>query len=120
MFKSRPEGRKVEHSRVAIQTSKADFDELDKQIKDTIRYLTRHKDKLRHIKKFKGIDFVLLDFGIHLRIDKKAILLQSDRFPTALLKLAGELGLDIELSVYTPDVQEILEKRQAKRKRKTK
>ena len=44
IFKSKPNGRKVAHSRVGIETSKADFDNLDKQIKDTIRYLKRHKD----------------------------------------------------------------------------
>lgn len=119
MFKSKPEGRKVEHSRVAIQTSKADFNELDKQIKDTIRYLKKHKDKLTYIKQVKEIDLALLDFGINLRIDRKKVLLQSDRFPNELLKLAGELGLDIELSVYPIDTQSILAKQQAKTKRKS-
>jgi hypothetical protein len=118
-FKSKPEGRKLEHSRIAIQTSKADFDELEKQIKDTIRYLKRHKDKLSYIKQVKEIDLALLDFGINLRIDKKKVLLQSDRFPNELLKLAGELGLDIELSIYPIDVQSILEKRLAKTKTKS-
>jgi hypothetical protein len=78
-FKSKPDGRKVEHSRIAIQTSDADFDELDRQIKETIRYLKRNKDKLSHIKQVKEIDLALLDFGINLRIDKKKVLLQSDR-----------------------------------------
>ena len=103
-FKSKPEGQKVEHSSIAIQTSKANFHELDKQIKDTIRYLKRHKDKLCYIKQFKEIDVALLDFGINLRIDRKKVLLQSDRFPSELLKLAGELGLDIELSIYPIDM----------------
>lgn len=119
MFKSKPEGRKVEYSRVAIQTSKADFNELDKQIKDTIRYLKRHKDKLSHIKQVKEIDFALLDFGINLRIDNEKVHLQSDRFPNELLKMAGELGLDIELSIYPIDIQSILEKQHAKGKRKS-
>lgn len=118
-FKSKPEGKKVEHSRIAIQTSKADFHELNKQIKDTIRYLKRHKDKLSYIKQFKEIDFALLDFGINLRIDRKKVLLQSDRFPSELLKLAGELGLDIELSIYPIDMQSILEKQHAKTKRES-
>jgi len=118
-FKSKPEGTKLEHSRIAIQTSKADWDELDKQIKDTIRYLKRHKDKLCYIKQVKEIDLALLDFGINLRIDRKKVLLQSDRFPSELLKLAGEIGLDIELSIYPIDMQDILEKRHATTKRKS-
>ena len=116
-FKSKPDGRKVEHSRIAIQTSDADFDELDRQIKETIHYLKRKKDKLSHIKQVKEIDLALLDFGINLRIDKKKVLLQSDRFPTELLRLAGEIGLDLELSIYPIDMQDILEKKQTKAKR---
>jgi hypothetical protein len=118
MFKSKPEGRKVEHSRVAIETSKADFNNLEKQIKDTIKYLKRHKDKLKIIKQTKETDLALLDFGINLRIDKKKILLQSDRFPNELLKLAGDIGLDIELSIYPIELQDILQKRASKRKQK--
>ena len=74
-FKSKPDGKKVAHSRIAIQTSKAEFDDLEKQIKDTIRYLKRHKAKLSYIKQVKEIDLALLDFGIKLRIDKKKVLL---------------------------------------------
>lgn len=119
MFKSKPEGRKVEHSSLSIQTSKADWDELDKQINDTIRYLKRHKDKLSYIKEVKEVDFALLDFGINLRIDGKKVIAQSDTFPNALLKLAGEIGLDIELSIYPIDMESILEERHAKTKRKS-
>jgi len=100
MFKSKPESRKLERSRVGIETSKADFDDLDKQIKDTIRYLKKDKEKLCFIKETKGIELAVLDFGIALRIDGKKAGMQSDRFPSELLKLAGEIGLDIELSIY--------------------
>jgi hypothetical protein len=115
-LKSKPDGKKVEHSRISIETSKADFHELEKQIKDTIRYLKRHKDKLSHIEQCSEIDFATLDFGINLRIDRKKVLLQSYRFPNELLTLAGELGLDIELSIYPIDMQGVLEKQHAKTK----
>ena len=114
MFKSKPNGKKLIHSGIGTQTSKADFDNLDKQIKDTIKYLKTHAEKLSIIKQTKEIDFAVLDFGINLRIDKKKILLQSDRFPSELLKLAGDLGLDIELSVYAIEIQDILEKQNRK------
>src|SRR5580704_7678952 len=89
VFKSKPDGNKLVYSRLSVQTSKADFNNLKKQIADSIRYLKRNKDKLSLITKTKGIDFTILDFGINLRIDKKETLLQSDRFPNELLKLAG-------------------------------
>ena len=116
MFKSKPDGRKLAHSQVGIQTSKAGFDNLEKQIKDTTQYLKKHKDKLCHIKTTQGIELALLDFGIALRIDRKKILMQTDRFPNELVKLAGEIGLDIELAIYPVDMQSILEKRQSKKK----
>jgi len=116
MFKSKPEGRKLERSRVGIQTSKAGFDDLDKQVKDTIRYLKRNKEKLSYIKKVKQIELAVLDFGINLQIDRKKILMQSERYPNELLKLAGDIGLDIETSIYPIDLQNILEKRHSKKK----
>ena len=110
-FKSKPDGIKLTHSQVSTQTSKADFNDLDKQIEDTIKYLKRNIDKLNIIHQTKEIDLAVLDFGINLRIDKKKVLLQSDRFPNELLKLAGDIGLGIELSIYPIEVQDILETR---------
>jgi hypothetical protein len=112
-FKAKPDGEKLSRSFLAIETSKADFDNLNIQITDTIRYLKRNKNKLTFLALTKGIDHAILDFGISLRIDKNNILSQSDRFPCELLKLAGNLGIDIELSLYPVDLQEILEKKHA-------
>ena len=118
-FKTKPEGEKLICSTISIQTSKAEFDNLKKQIADTIRYLKRNKDKLSHIGSTKGIEFAVLDFGIDLRIDRKNVLTQSDTFPCELLRLAGDLDLDIELSIYPVDMQTILEKRHSKTKPKS-
>ena len=118
-FRSKPDGKKLEHSILGIQTSKADFNELDKQIKETIRYLKKHKDKLSYIKEVKEIDLALLDFGINLRIDGDKVLMQSDRFPSELLRLAGELRLDIELRIYPIDTQNILKKQKSRTKRRS-
>jgi hypothetical protein len=115
IFKSKPEGEKRAYSLISIQTSKADFNDLKKQIADTIRFLRRNKEKLSHIELTKEIDYAILDFGIMLRIDRKKVLTQSDIFPKSLLKLAGDLGLDIELSIYPTDLQIILEKRNKKK-----
>jgi hypothetical protein len=118
-LKTKPDGEKLSRSSISIQTSKAGFDNLKKQIADTIRYLKRNKDKLAHIGSTKGIEYAVLDFGIDLRIDRKQVLTQSDTFPNELLKLAGDLGLDIELSIYPVDLQTILEKKHSKTKQKS-
>lgn len=116
MFKSKPQGKKLTRSTAAMQTSKAGFEELEKQIKETIRYLSRHKEQLGLIKETKGVDFAFLDFGINLRIDKRKVLMQCEFFPNELLQIAGELGLGVNLSIYPIDLQNTLEKRSKKAK----
>ena len=100
-YDSKPNGLKVEYSAIAIQTSKAGFDDLDQQIIDTLRYLKRNKAKLTRVRKFKNIDIAFLDFGIKLRIDNDKTHLQVDKFPNELLRVAGDIGLDIEISIYS-------------------
>ena len=118
-FKSKPDGEKLTSSSMSIETSKAEFDNFKKQIDDTITFLKRNKEKLGHVALTKGIESAVLNFGIDLRIDKKKVLTQSDTFPSELLKLAGDLGLDIELSIYPVDMQTILEKQHLKTKQKS-
>jgi hypothetical protein len=99
-LKSKPQGRKITHSQIGIQTSKAAFNDLKKQIKDTIRFLKKHKGNLKMIKETDEIDLAFLDFATDLRIDNKKVHFQSVRFPTELLQLAGDIGLELEISVY--------------------
>ena len=110
-FKTKPNSEKLSHSLLSIETSNADFNNLNKQITATVCFLKRNKEKLSHIALTKGIDHAILDFGIDLRIDREKVLYQSDRIPSELLKLAGNLGLDIQLLIYPADMQEILERR---------
>jgi hypothetical protein len=117
-FRTKPDGEKIPYSFIATSTSNAGFDNLPKQITDTIRYLKRNREKLRHISTTKGVQYATLDFGIDLRIDRKKVLTQSEYFPSALVKLAGELGLGIEVSIYPTDLQSILEKRVNKKRSK--
>ena len=118
-LKNKPNGKKMSSSSISIETSKADFDNLKKQIADTIRFLKRNNHKLSYISSTQGIEYAVLDFGIDLRIDRKNIFMQSDTFPNELLKLAGDLSLDIELSIYPVDLQTILEKEYSKTKQKS-
>lgn len=118
-FETKPAGEKLTHSSISLETSKADFNDIKKQIDDTIRFLKINNDKLAHIVSTKGIDKAVLDFGIDLRIDRKKVLIQSDTFPNELLKLAGDLGLDIEFSLYPVDLEAILEKEHTKIKQKS-
>ena len=110
-LKSKPKGDKLSFSLLSIEASKADFSDFKKQVSDTIRYLKRNRGRLAHVNVTKGIDHAVLDFGIDLRIDRENVLYQSDKFPSHLLKLAGELGFDIEISIYPKDMQSILQEK---------
>jgi len=99
-YKSKPDGKLLENSGITIETSSADFDDLTKQIEDTISYLEKHQNSLKHINVFPGIEYAILDFGIKLRIDNENVVIQNDHFPNQLLFLAGTLGLSMQCSIY--------------------
>lgn len=120
VFKTNPNGRKVQTSGMSFCTSNADFDKLSKQIKDTIKYLTKNKLELKKITTNKNVTSSTLDFGIELRMGYNNIALQSDYFPHELLKLAADLKIDIGFSLYPPDLEEQLEAKQAKKKKQSK
>jgi len=92
--------RKLKYSWVSITTSDASFNAFKKQIKDTWQYLKKNKEKLAVISETKGIQYAVLDFGIYLKMDKELVRYQTKYFPEEFVKLCGELGLGIELSIY--------------------
>lgn len=93
----RPNGEKLPYSFLTIETSKADFSNLNKQVKDTVRYLKRHYDQLLCIKETKGIDQISLDFGIDCSNGECTLQIFM---PVELVRLAAEFGIGIQVSVY--------------------
>jgi hypothetical protein len=94
--RSQPNGRRNEQSGVHIVSSDADFDSLPDQITEAIAFLRNNNDQLQRLSGWPGIESLTLDFGIH----RRDATVQCDRFPADLLKLAGDLGIDVELSQY--------------------
>jgi hypothetical protein len=111
LFKLKPNGRKYYDSGMSFSPSKASFDRLDKQIKDTIRFLQKHNKSLKKLTTNKDTDSSVIDFGIYLRMGYNNIIAQSDYFPSELLKLAGDLKIDLGLSLYPPLQDEQMKKR---------
>ena len=91
------------YSVLGFTTSEAGFEEFDKQVSETINYLEKNKFALNHINSFEGIEYATIDFGIDSLIDNKEKLTHSLLLPKKLLKLCGELGLSIELSIYSKE-----------------
>jgi hypothetical protein len=58
-----------------------------------------HKAEIARLLRVEGVDGVDLDFGVN----RKNGFLQSSRLPPELLRLAGEVGVGVEVSIYGED-----------------
>ena len=86
--------------------SPREFNDLAGQIAEAIAYLETNKAAIRDLMAFAGVEGAVLDFGTEWR----DVAAQFDRFPAKLLQLAGNLGLDLEISHYPgaePDAAEV-------------
>jgi hypothetical protein len=95
--KSRNNPRRINRqSSVNIEVSNASFDNVKRQVKDTINFLTENKTEIQRLLKFKGVEGAELDFASN----KNDQFLQEVEFPSELLALASSLCLSIKLSQY--------------------
>jgi hypothetical protein len=72
---------------------------LDEQIEDAIGFVNAHRAALRFACDSASIDDLRLDFGIPLRDS----VVQSNTFLPALVRLAAEFNIALELSQYPPN-----------------
>ena len=93
---SQADGRRHEQSGVHILASESDFTDFPAQVNDAISFLRANELELRRLRTSPGVETAMLDFGI----ERRDVAVQSDRLPAELLRLAGALDLDIELSQY--------------------
>jgi hypothetical protein len=89
------DSRQHERSEMNIVAS---FNEFTKQVAEATTFLLAHKDEIRRLVTFPGVETVTLDFGI----ERRDVVVQSDHLPAALIRVAGALGLSLELSQYPP------------------
>jgi hypothetical protein len=76
--------------------SEADFSEVEVQIREAISFLEQNKSELARLIAFPGVERVSLDFGI----EEREIAAQRECFPPELLRVAGNLGVWIEFTMY--------------------
>ena len=93
---SQPDGLRHDRSGVHVTVSDADFSEFPRQIAEATTFLQSEADQVRRLCRWPGVEAVDLDFGI----ERRDVMVQCDRLPPALVRLAGSLGLGIELSHY--------------------
>ncbi|WP_406699433.1 hypothetical protein V5E97_11235 [Singulisphaera sp. Ch08] len=94
--KSKPEGKKHSTSGITFIASNADFHDFCGQIEEATSFLEINWNELSRLRDFPGIESVTLDFGIAQR----DVMVQCDFLPPSLIRLAGELGLGIEITQY--------------------
>ena len=93
---SRPNGRRHERSGVHVSVSNAGFDEFSRQVAEAEAFLRAQSEQVRRLAEWPGVDGVTLDFGI----ERRSVAVQCELLPAALVRVAGALGLAIELSQY--------------------
>ncbi|GFE58738.1 DUF4279 domain-containing protein [Geobacter sp. AOG1] len=96
-----PEGKKSECSGACFTASDAEMWEFPIQVEETTEFLKMHEKDIKTIVAFPNAE-AALDFGIELKRD----FLNCDYLPPELLRLAGNLGIGIELSHYAPTEEE--------------
>lgn len=94
--KSQPQGPQITAGGLNIVVSAADFHQLARQVKEAIAFLRKHSTEIKRLVRYPGVESVGLDFGITW----KDVIVQGDYLPAELIRLAGALGLDIEISHY--------------------
>lgn len=100
-------GEVYESAGLKIDVSSADFRDSAQQFEDAIGFLRVNGEALARVRDFPGVEFSTLDFGI-AALD---VFIQSEYLPPALLRMAGNCEMGIEISLYpvSDDVEDALE-----------
>jgi hypothetical protein len=96
-FPTLPRARKSSQSGFNIVVSKKPFSDFAGQVRDAVTFLERQRRAVQALRRRNGVDGATLDFGVERRGDA---IVQCQVFPEDLVRLAGQLGLALELSFY--------------------
>ncbi len=93
----RSRSRVQDTSGMNVTVSDANVGDFQEQVRDAIGFLHSNKGELARLVAFPGIEEIVLDFAASWGKD---VVTQTDYLPPELIRLAGELGLGIEISHY--------------------
>jgi len=88
-----------EQALCGFDVSEKDFSDFKALVADALAYLEGCYENLTALSQLKDVT-ARLDFGYYTSFMDQRIVAQYDTLPHRLLKLAGELQIDIELSQY--------------------
>ena len=92
-------GRVYESGGFCCEVSAADGLLAD-EAANALSFLTEHRSALASLRYHPAVEDVRIDFGHYSRIDDGRVVVQCDYLSPELLRLAGELGVGFELSLY--------------------
>jgi len=99
-----PHGRKRKRSGFSVVVSEVDFDDFRQQLEDALSFLGDNADELMRLTAFPGVQSLCIDFGANIYPPGWC----SFSFPHQLLHLAGQVKVDLVLSVYPTSSEEDL------------
>ena len=85
--------------RISFDVSGREWDEFEGQVNDAILFLEKYHSQIKELFSIHSITDAYLDFPLWSRLDEN-IVNQNDHIPRELVKLAGELNIGIEMSIY--------------------
>lgn len=92
-------GRVFESGGFCCEVSEADGLLAD-ETADALAFLAEHRSALASLRDHPAVEDMRIDFGHYQRIDGERVVVQCDYLGPELLRLAGELGIGFELSLY--------------------
>jgi hypothetical protein len=93
---SQPHGRQHEQSGVHVNISDPGFDAFPNQVTEAVTFLQSQFEEVRRLSEWPGVGDITLDFGI----ERRDTAVQCNVLTAELVRLAGLLGMSIELSLY--------------------
>jgi len=99
-FPTLPRARKSLESGFNIAVSSRPISDFEGQVEEAVTFLSRHRRAVRALRRREGVESATLDFRLEQRPEAP---MQGHVFPERLVRLAGELGLSLEVSFYPAD-----------------
>jgi len=99
-FDPRPEGPKMSDAGFHVSASEADGDKVPLQIEELLAFIEKHENSLRHIADRDDVEQYCFDFDWWLPVTS---VMQYNLFPPKLLRLLGELGITMVVTVGQTD-----------------
>jgi hypothetical protein len=97
---SNQSGRYFSRSGFNLGVSDADWYSLSKQVEDALLFLLHNKEELNRLSCFPGVESLALDFPVYCKITQLNQYVQEEFFPKDLVRLAGKIGIGLNLSIY--------------------